>query len=468
MPVRNGSMTLTKTLAALRGSWGLMLLAAPDRLLTSRGHPAASRTAVTVLRVLGARHILQSAVALAVPQDGVADVGAGVDALHALSGFTFAAASPAWRGVALSDAVVAAAFGGAGWWLRPGPAELIDPEQKGKADMPAERRVAVVTGGTAGVGRAVVRELAEHGWDVGVLARGQAGLDAAVADVDKRGGRGVGVVTDVAELAEVRAAAQRVQAELGPIELWVNVAFSGSLRFFWDTDEEVFRRITEVTYLGMVNGTRVALEQMRPRNKGVIIQTGSALAYRGIPLQSAYCGAKHALVGFTESVITELKHEKSAVRLCMVQLPAVNTTQFDWNDNQFAKHPMPVAPIFQPEVPARAIRYLADHPRRNIWVGASTAGTVLGNRMIPTLLDWYLGKTGVKSQTTDKDGPQYGSNVFHPKDDQADRGSHGMFDDQAYASDPWSAVSMRRAPISAGVSGALGAAALLALLRRRR
>jgi NAD(P)-dependent dehydrogenase (short-subunit alcohol dehydrogenase family) len=329
---------------------------------------------------------------------------------------------------------------------------------------PSRRRVAVVTGGSAGVGRAVARELAAHGWDVGVLARGQAGLDGVVADVEQRGAKGIGIATDVAALAEVRTAAQRIEEELGPIELWVNVAFSGSLRFFWDTDDEVFRRITDVTYLGAVNGTRVALEHMRPRNKGVIVQTGSALAYRGIPLQSAYCGAKHALVGFTESVITELKHEKSAVRLCMVQLPAVNTVQFDWNDSEFDKHPMPVPPIFQPEVPARAVRYLADHPRRNLWVGASTAATIVANRLMPSVLDWYLGRTGVQSQVTDKEGPRYGSNVFEPKDDAHDRGAHGMFDDRAHSSDPWSAVSIRRTPIAAAVIGVAGAA----LVKRAR
>ncbi len=329
-----------------------------------------------------------------------------------------------------------------------------------------ERRVAVVTGGSAGVGRAVVRELAAHGWDVGVLARGQAGLDGAVADVEERGGKGVGVATDVAILDEVRIAAKQVEHELGPIELWVNVAFSGSLKFFWDTDDSLFRRITDVTYLGMVNGTRVALEYMRPRNSGVIVQTGSALAYRGIPLQSAYCGAKHALVGFTESVITELRHDKSAVRVCMVQLPAVNTVQFDWNDSEFDEHPMPVPPIFQPEVPARAVRYLADHPRRNIWVGASTAATIVANRLMPSVLDWYLGKTGVKSQTTAKSGPRYGSNVFKARDQKHDRGAHGMFDDKAHSSDPWSAVSMRRTPIA--VAGGIAGIALMARARRSR
>ncbi len=467
MPARTRSGTPTRVLAALRCAWGIALLGRPDRVLAAYGHATGQRSPRTVLGVLGLRHIVQGATTFAVPQKAVVELGAGVDALHALSGFALAVASPAWRTPALSDASVATAFGAAGLRLRPTSELRRTHDPKGRSTM-TPRRVAVVTGGTAGVGRSVVRELADHGWDVGVLARGEAGLDGAVAEVEKLGGRSVAVSTDMADTTQVRAAAQQIEAELGPIELWVNVAFSGSLRFFWDTDEEVFRRITEVTYLGMVNGTRVALEHMRPRNKGVIIQTGSALAFRGIPLQSAYCGAKHALIGFSESVITELKHEHSAVRVCMVQLPAVNTTQFDWNDSQFSEHPMPVAPIFQPEVAARAIRYLADHPRRNLWVGASTAGTILGNRLIPGALDWYLGRTGVSSQTTDRQGPRYGSNVFTAKDDEQDRGSHGMFDDQAHTSDPWSAVSMRRAPILAGVAGSLGAAALLALARSRR
>lgn len=327
------------------------------------------------------------------------------------------------------------------------------------------RRIAVVTGGSAGVGRSVVRELAQHGWDVAVLARGQAGLEGAVQDVSAAGGRGLAVPTDVADLGQVQHAGDRVERELGPIELWVNVAFVGALRYFWDTSDEVFRRITEVTYFGQVNGTRVALSHMRRRDRGVIVQVGSALAYRGIPLQSAYCGAKHAVKGFTESVITELKHEKSRVKVCMVELPAVNTVQFDWNDSQFDDHPMPVAPIFQPELPARAVRYLADHPRRNVWVGTSTAATILANRLAPWLLDWYLAKTGVRGQLTGKPGPRYGSNVFVPRDDEHDRGAHGMFDDEAHGTDPWSWTSMHRAPIAATLAGTLGMAAVA---RRRR
>lgn len=317
---------------------------------------------------------------------------------------------------------------------------------------PRDRGVAVVTGGTAGVGRATVRELAGNGWDVAVLARGAAGLRATEQDIRDAGRRGLGVATDVADLDAVRAAAKRIDAELGPIELWVNVAFVGALRTFWDTSPETFRRITDVTYFGQVHGTRVALEHMRPRDHGVIVNVSSALAYRGIPLQAAYCGAKHALKGFTESVITELRHEGSRVRVAMATLPGLNTPQFDWNDNGLDGHPRPVAPVFQPEVAARMIRFLADHPRRNAWVGVSSAYTVLGNRVAPALLDRYLARTGFKGQVTEH-GPRHGSNVFEPRDEDQDRGAHGMFDDEAHARDPWSATSM-------AVWGALDAASI--------
>jgi NAD(P)-dependent dehydrogenase (short-subunit alcohol dehydrogenase family) len=330
----------------------------------------------------------------------------------------------------------------------------------------ATRKVAVVTGGSAGIGRAIVREFAEHGYDVAVLARGRAGLDGAAKDVENAGGRALGIVTDVAELSSVEAAAAQVERELGPIDVWVNNAFVGALRFFWDTDPDAYRRITEVTYFGQVHGTRVALERMRPRDRGVIVQVGSALAFRGIPLQAAYCGAKHAVKGFTESVITELLHEGSAVKVCMVQLPGVNSTQFDWNDSEFAQHPMPVAPIFQPEAAARAVRFVAEHPRRNIWVGVSTALTILGNRAAPWLLDRYLAKTGVNGQLSDQDGPRYGSNVFEPKDDDEDRQAHGMFDDRAHPHDPWSWLSMHRKAAAAASASAL--ALLGVALRKRR
>jgi NAD(P)-dependent dehydrogenase (short-subunit alcohol dehydrogenase family) len=301
----------------------------------------------------------------------------------------------------------------------------------------------VVTGGSAGVGRAVVVELARSGWDVAALARGHAGAEAAASEARAAGATATACVVDVTDLDALRDVARHVEADLGPIDLWINVAFVGALRMFWDTSPELFRRITDVTYLGQVNGTRVALELMRPRDAGVVVNIGSALAFRGIPLQSAYCGAKHAIKGFTESVITELKHEGSHVRVGMVQLPAMNTPQFDWNDTDQSDHPQPVAPIYQPEAAARAIRQFAEHPGRNAWVGVSTAYTVLGNRVVPWFFDWYLGRTGVKAQLTDKAGPRYGSNAFEARDADCDRGARGMFDGVAHEHDPWSAFAMR-------------------------
>ena len=312
------------------------------------------------------------------------------------------------------------------------------------------------------MGREAVRHLARRGYDVAILARGQAGVEAAARDVEDAGRRGLAIPTDVADPAQVEAAAERVEQELGPIDAWVNVAFVGALRFFWDTDLATYRRITEVTYLGQVHGVQAALKRMRPRDRGVIVNVGSALAFRGIPLQAAYCGAKHAVKGFTESVITELKHEGSNVRVCMVQLPGLNTVQFDWNDNEFDEHPQPVAPIFQPELAGRAIAYVVDNPRRNMWVGVSTAYTILGNRLAPWLADWYLAKTGVQGQLSQQAGPRFGSNVFEPQDDDEDRGSHGMFDERAHGSDPWSWVSMHRKGIAGGaLAGVVAAAAAL-------
>lgn len=318
------------------------------------------------------------------------------------------------------------------------------------------RKVAVVTGGSAGVGRATVQAFAAAGYDVAVLARGQAGVDGATKDVAASGGRAVGIPTDVGDADAVGRAADQVEAELGEIDVWVNVAFSGSLAFSWDTSNEEFRRMTEVTYYGQVHGTQAALRYMRPRNRGVIINVGSALAFRSIPLQAAYCGAKHAVVGYTQSVVTELASEQSKVRLCTVQLPGLNTPQFNWNLNKMDGHPMPVAPVFQPELPAKAIVYLAEHPRRNMWVGISTAYTILGERVAPKLLDLYLGRTGVKSQQTDHDLPRWGSNVFEPQDAEVDRGAHGAFDSTAHASDPWLWASMHRGPLLGGLVGAAG------------
>jgi len=317
-------------------------------------------------------------------------------------------------------------------------------------DMPS-KGVAVISGGTAGVGRAVVREFARHGWDVAIIGRGSAGLAAAADEVEGFGRRALALDADASDLAAVEKAADRVEEELGVIEAWVNVAFVGSLSYFWDTPDDLYRRITDVTYLGQVNGTRVALSKMRPRDRGHIVQVGSALGFRGIPLQSAYCGAKHAVKGFTESIIAELKHERSGVHVGMVQLPGMNTPQFDWNADEFDAHPQPVAPIFQPEVAARAIRFAAEHRRRNMWVGVSTAYTILGNRLVPWGLDWYLAKTGVRGQLTEE-GIRLGANAFEPRDEVRDAGAHGGFDDAAYSHDPWSWASMHRFTLGAAVA----------------
>ena len=264
----------------------------------------------------------------------------------------------------------------------------------------------------------------------------------------------------------VDAAAAQVEEELGPIAVWVNVAFVGALSFFWDTEPEEFLRMTQVTYFGQVNGTRAALRVMRPRDAGAIVNVSSAMAYRSIPLQSAYCGAKHAIKGFTESVLTELRATGSKVTIGLVALPGVNTTQFNWNLNKMAKHPMPVPPIVQPEVCARSIRFSAEHPRRNMWVGVSTAYTVLGNRVAPSFVDWYLAKTGVNAQQTDQQAPQWGSNVFEPRDDDNDRGARGAFGAKAAERDPVSFVARNRVATLVSTLTALGLGA--AALRRRR
>ncbi len=265
---------------------------------------------------------------------------------------------------------------------------------------------AVVTGGTAGIGRASVRRLAARGWDVAVLARGQERLDDTVREVQGAGRRALGISVDVADYAAVEAAAGRVESELGPIDLWVNNAFTGAIAFFDDITPEEFDRITAVTYLGYVNGTRTALRRMTPRNRGTIIQVGSALAHRGIPLQAPYCGAKHAIKGFTESVRVETLHKGLNISICMVDMPAVNTPQFDWVLHRgMEHHPMPVPPIYQPEVAARAVAHVAEHPRRVMWVGLPTALTVLGNRVAPALLDHFLARTNVKGQQSPAHDP---------------------------------------------------------------
>lgn len=320
-------------------------------------------------------------------------------------------------------------------------------------------RVAVVTGGSAGLGRATVRELAARGWDVAVLARGEDGVHAAVAEVEAAGRRGLALVADVADRQAVEDAADRVEAELGPIDLWVNGVMVGVFGKFLDTDPEDFERATHVNYVGFVNGTRAALSRMVPRDCGHVIQVGSALGSRGIPLQGAYCGAKHAIVGFTESVVSELIEQGSAVKVSRVDMPALNTIQFGWVKSTLPHHAQPVAPIYQPEVGARAIAATAEHPRRRTWVGESTVYTILGNRISGRFADWYAAKTLVSGQQIpEKDGEEIGVNLYEPV--PGDHGAHGAFDEQSHAWSPqtwW--VEHRR--LGNGIIGAaLGVAGL--------
>jgi NAD(P)-dependent dehydrogenase (short-subunit alcohol dehydrogenase family) len=338
----------------------------------------------------------------------------------------------------------------------------------------AGRPVVVVTGASAGVGRAVAKMYGERGAAVALLARGEKGLAGAAADVRAAGGEALELPTDVADHEQVYAAAERVEAELGPIDVWVNNAFSAVFAAATEITAEEFKRTTEVTYLGYVYGTKAALDRMLPRDRGAIVQVGSALAYRGIPLQSAYCGAKHAIQGFTESVRTELLHDKSNVHITMVQLPAVNTPQFDWVLSRLPKRPQPVAPIYQPEVVANAIVYAGDHPgRREYWVGASTVGTLIGDKFGSGLLDRYLGWTGFSSQQAPQPQPDDApANLWEPADgpDGRDHGAHGRFDDKATSSAPqlWASRHHGLLGAVAGVAAAAGVAAGSAALVRRR
>jgi NAD(P)-dependent dehydrogenase (short-subunit alcohol dehydrogenase family) len=324
-------------------------------------------------------------------------------------------------------------------------------------------RVVVITGASAGIGRAMARRFAAHGDDVALVARGEAGLDAAAEEARALGVRALVVPTDVADFAAVQRAADEVEDQLGPIDVWVNDAFSSVFAPFWEIDPDEYRRATDVTYLGFVWGTRVALDHMMPRDRGTIVEVGSALAHRGIPLQSVYCGAKHAIQGFVESLRTELMHEGSGVQLAIVHMPGLNTPQFSWVLSRLPRHPRPVAPVYQPEIAADAVLYASLHPeRRQYWVGASTVGTIVGNRLASGLMDRYLARTGFSGQQTpDPTSPDRPANLWEPVDDDHDVGAHGEFDDSAHAHSPQWWLSKHRwsaAGIGAGVAlvGAMG------------
>jgi NAD(P)-dependent dehydrogenase (short-subunit alcohol dehydrogenase family) len=329
--------------------------------------------------------------------------------------------------------------------------------------------VVVVTGATSGVGRATARAFAEQGAKVGLLARGSDGLDGAAREVEEAGGTALAIATDVADPEAVEAAAEEIERELGPIDVWVNDAMTSVFAPVHEIRPEEFRRVTDVTYHGVVFGTMAALRRMRARDRGVIVQVGSALAYRGIPLQSAYCGSKHAIQGFTESLRTELMHDESRVHVTMVQMPALNTPQFDVVLSRLPHRAQPVPPIYQPEVAARAIVHAARHPeRRERWVGASTALTIMANKAVPGLLDRYLGRTGFDSQQTDvPEDPARPDNLWKPV--SGDRGAHGRFDDASRRHSLQQIVATGRPPalaVAAVLGSALAATGIAALRRR--
>jgi NAD(P)-dependent dehydrogenase (short-subunit alcohol dehydrogenase family) len=324
------------------------------------------------------------------------------------------------------------------------------------------RQVVAVTGASGGIGRATAIAFGRRGAAVALIARGSAGLDAAAAQVRSAGGQALVVPTDVADPEQVQSAVARIEEELGPIDVWVNVAFTSVFSRFQEISPEEFKRVTEVSYLGYVYSTMAVLPRMRERGSGVIVHVGSALAYRGIPLQTAYCGSKHAIQGFHESLRCELLSEHSPVKVTMVQMPAVNTPQFSWVLSRLPRRPQPVPPIYQPEVAADAVVYAADHPsRREYWVGGSTVGTLIANAVAPGLLDRYLARTGISSQQTDEAQPADApANLWHPADGERDFGTHGRFDARSSSRSPQVWASQHHGLLGAAAAGlaALGGA----------
>ena len=326
-------------------------------------------------------------------------------------------------------------------------------------------RTVVVTGASGGIGRASAIAFGARGDTVVLLARGEKGLEGAAADVRAAGGRAVVMPVDVADADAIAAVADRIETEVDAIDVWVNVAFSSVFAPFTEIGPEEFRRATEVSYLGYVYATMAALRHMKPRDRGVIVQVGSALAYRGIPLQTAYCGAKHAIQGFHESLRCELLHERSNVHVTMVQMPAVNTPQFSWLLNKLPHHAQPVPPIYQPEFAARGVVFAADHPRRReYWVGSSTMATLAANAIAPGVLDRYLGRTGFGSQQTpDKQDPDAPVNLWEPADgiDGKDFTTHGVFSKKSHTRDPQLWASHHHGAVAALAGAVIAAGATL-------
>jgi short-subunit dehydrogenase len=324
--------------------------------------------------------------------------------------------------------------------------------------------IVAITGASAGIGRATAEQFARKGWDVALMARGVERLNRAAEQIRSHGVRAFAIPVDVADSTELENAAERIERELGSIDVWVNNAMATVFASVSDISPEEFRRATEVTYLGQVYGTKAALRRMRPRNRGTIVNVGSALAYRAIPLQSVYCGAKFAVRGFTDSLRSELIHDGSDVKLVMVHLPAVNTPQFDWALNKTGRKAQPVPPIFQPEVPARAIYFAATQPTRELWVGMSTIKAIVGNKLAPAWLDRYLAKAGYTGQLTDQtQPPDAPANLFEPVSGAF--AAHGRFDDQAQG---YSIELLTRRHPGLAAGAILGGVAALAWALRRR
>lgn len=333
-------------------------------------------------------------------------------------------------------------------------------------------QVVVVTGASGGIGRATAKAFGARGAHVGLVARGEQGLAGAARDVEAAGGKALAIPTDVADPDQCEAAAAEVEHAFGPIDIWVNVAFTSVFSPFSDITAAEFRRVTEVSYLGYVYATMAALRRMRPRDAGTVVQVGSVLAYRGIPLQTAYCGAKHAIQGFHEALRCELLHDKSNVRVTMVQMPAVNTPQFSWVLSRLPHQAQPIPPIYQPEVAARAMVYAAERPRRReYWVGGSTMGTLAANALAPGLLDRYLARTGFDSQQTGRPhSPDQPANLWEPADggDGRDYGAHGIFDTRATDRSIELWASQHHGIVGGVASGALAVAASIAARQVRR
>ncbi|MBJ6748965.1 SDR family oxidoreductase [Geomonas anaerohicana] len=330
-----------------------------------------------------------------------------------------------------------------------------------------ERRVVVVTGASAGLGRAIAQAFAREGASIGLFARNRERLEATKLEVEQLGGKALVLVGDVADAQRVEDAAEEVEREFGPIDVWVNNAMTSVFSPFNQMTPEEFRRVTEVTYLGAVHGTMAALKRMLPRNRGKVIQVGSALSDRSIPLQSAYCGAKHGMRGFTDSIRCELIHEKSRVHITMVQLPAMNTPQFDWVESRLPNRPQPVPPIYQPEVAADAIVWASHHRRREIYVGLPTVKAMWGNKFIRGLLDVYLGRTGYKSQQTDEpERPDRPANLWQTV--PGPYTAHGRFDARSKGVSPQVWLSEHKWGVAALLAGSAVFTAALCSARRRR